>query len=126
MKVSEKKKTEGIYCCAHSCKNEPAPKKGGLCHKHYARKLKEQDPVAVRFNQWRQSAKQRGVKHTVTLEEFRQFCKDTGYIIQKGRRGLSATIDKVVNKEGYHINNLQLLSNRANASKGAREIECPF
>ncbi|SDT46632.1 hypothetical protein SAMN05192545_3954 [Maribacter dokdonensis] len=126
MKISQSKKDTGVYCCAYGCKEKPNKKKAGLCHKHYARKRREVDPVAVRYNQWKQSAKQRGKAFSVTLEQFRQFCRDTGYIVNKGRRGMSATLDRVINSEGYHIDNLQLLTNRANASKGANDARCPF
>ena len=132
MKISERKKKEGDYCCAYRCKSEPISKKGGLCHKHYARKLKERDPVYARFNQFKSKSKSRGIENTITLEEFRDFCERTGYILKKGYRGKSATIDRIDNSKGYHIDNIQIISFRANASKGNRDAEgninnyCPF
>ena len=130
MTISERKKTEGIYCCAYACTNDPVVKKGGLCHKHYARKLKERDPVYARFNQFRSKSTSRGIENSVTIEEFRAFCKRTGYIVNKGYRGQIATIDRRCNAHGYHIWNMQLMSNRANARKGNRyngdNFDCPF
>jgi len=130
MKLSERKKKEGKQCCAYQCTNTPIARKAGLCHKHYARRLKERDPVYARFNQWKSKATFRGIVNSVTLEEFRAFCKRTGYILTKGYRGQSATIDRRCNAHGYHIWNMQLMTNRANASKGnsfnGDEFDCPF
>lgn len=132
MKLSEKKKKEGKYCCAYACRNEPVARKGGLCHKHYARKIRDKDPVYARYNQFCSKAASRGIENTITLAEFRAFCKRTGYIVNKGYRGRIATIDRIDNSKGYSIDNIQLLSNKANASKGNRDEDgnpneyCPF
>jgi len=127
MELSYRKKKKGIFCCAYACKNKPSLKKGGLCHKHYARKVKERDPVAARYNNFKQKAKQRVKPVFVTLEEFRQFCRDTGYILTKGKRGKNATIDRIINEKGYFIKNMQLLTLRQNSSKGKRPADdLPF
>ena len=129
-KISENKKKRGQQCCAYGCKNAPVLKKGGLCDKHYARKLRAKDPVYARYNQFKNNAKKRGKEFTITLEEFRDFCKRTGYIITKGRRGQNATIDRRCNAHGYHIWNIQLMYGRTNYSKGAsfsgENFDCPF
>lgn len=122
--ISEAKKQAGLYCCAYNCTNEPIKKKGGLCHKHYARKRREEDPIYSRYNQFKCRAKQRNKSFSITLEQFKDFCKRTGYLVDKGKRGQNATIDRIKNKYGYHIWNIQLLTNRQNASKGTSD--CPF
>lgn len=129
MKISEAKKKRGVKCCAYHCDENPAPKKGGLCHKHFARRRRESDPVGVRYNQLVQNAKKRGWRVLFSIDKFRQWCEETGYILQKGRRGFSATIDRIDPRIDYHIGNIQILTNRANASKGATvpdDCECPF
>lgn len=130
MKISNEKKSKGIYCAAYSCKQKPADKKGGLCHKHYARKIRETDPIQSRYNQFRSNATRRGKEVSITLEQFRLFCNRTGYLIEKGKRGQNATIDRRCNAHGYHIWNIRLLTNKQNASKGAsfsgHNFECPF
>lgn len=123
--ISEVKKKEGRFCCAYNCYNEPIKRKGGLCHKHYARKRREIDPIGTRFNQFKTNARRRNQEFSITIEQFRNFCSETGYLIEKGKRGQNATIDRIKNKFGYHIWNIQLLSNRKNASKGASD-DCPF
>ncbi len=126
MELSSNKKKDGVYCCAYACRNKPICKKGGLCHKHYARLLKERDPVSVRYNQFKSRALQRGKKFGVTLDQFRNFCKRTGYL-SKGMRGQNATIDRRCNLHGYYIWNMQILSLKHNASKGTGpSADCPF
>lgn len=119
MELSPIKKAAGIYCCAYACKNKPVPKKGGLCHKHYTRKRRELDPVGTRYGQMKGKAKQRGIGFYFTLEEFRKWCKAKGYL-KKGVRGFSATIDRRCNLHGYYLWNMQIMTSRANASKGDR------
>lgn len=123
-KISTSKKAKGKYCCAYACYNDPVKKKGGLCHKHFHQKLRLTDPVYQRYNDFKGNAKRRCKDFSITLEQFREFCKSTGYIITPGKRGQNATIDRIRNKEGYHIGNIQLLTNKQNASKGTED--CPF
>lgn len=123
--ISIAKKNTGKYCCAYNCKNKPANKKGGLCHKHYRRKRREEDPVGTRYTDFKGNAKKRSKHFDITLKQFRLFCEKTGYLITKGKRGFNATIDRIDNSKGYTIDNIQLLTNRQNASKGTSE-DCPF
>lgn len=123
MVISEIKKKKGDFCCAYGCSNKPIKKKGGLCHKHYRRKRREEDPVGVRYNNFKGNAKKRNIPFDITLDEFRSFCQKTGYIITKGKRGQNATIDRINNSKGYTIDNIQLLTNRQNASKGCKSLD---
>jgi len=117
MEISQIKKEQGRYCCAYACFNKPVRKKGGLCHKHYARKLKGRDPVYDRYNNFKTNALKRGKEFQITLKQFRDFCKETGYILTKGKRGQNATIDRIDNTLGYTIDNIQILTLRANVKK---------
>lgn len=130
MVLSKAKKEKGLYCCAYSCNNKPVARLGGLCYKHYRRRRKELDPIAERYAQFKSKSKARGIENSVTLAEFRSFAKRTGYIHVKGRRGQNATIDRICNVHGYHLWNMQLLTNTQNARKGNRykgdSFDCPF
>lgn len=125
MVLSEAKKKAGVYCCAYACKNNPVKKLGGLCYKHYRRKRREIDPVYCRYNNFKSNATARGKDFTITLTEFRRFCDKTGYL-KNGYRGFRATIDRICNAHGYHIWNIQILSHKANCSKGAGFSENDF
>jgi hypothetical protein len=130
MVLSQNKKEAGRFCCANGCNNKPVAKLGGLCHKHYQRKRRKEDPVGVRYTQFKANARNRNIENSVTLEEFRRFCEINQYIVKKGRRGQNATIDRRCNIHGYHIWNMAILTNRQNASKGAgfsgENFDCPF
>lgn len=116
-KISEAKKQAGVFCCAYACTNKPAPRQAGLCYKHYQRKRRLLDPIAFRYNQWRQKCKQRKKPNNVSLQQFRDFCKETGYLIVKGKRGKNATIDRPNNLQGYTLENMDLLTNMQNIRK---------
>ncbi|MDP2687548.1 MAG: hypothetical protein Q8O62_10015 [Aequorivita sp.] len=132
--ISEAKKEKGRYCCAYACSNDAVARKGGLCHKHYRLKRKNIDPVYDRYNLWKCSATQRGKSFVVSLEEFRDFCIETGYILKKGMRGKNATLDRDDVLEGYLMQNITIMTLRANVKKWHTEdkkrieerAECPF
>jgi len=116
-KISEAKKKAGIQCCAYGCKNKPCAKKKGMCHKHYNRYSRIKDPVYDRYKNFKHNALRRHKSFVITLQEFRDWCKKTGYILQKGKRGRNCTIDRIRNWEGYYIGNIQIKSNEANVRK---------
>lgn len=116
-KISEIKKSKGIFCCAYHCQKKPNPKKIGLCHKHYHEYRRQKDPVYDRYVNFKGNALRRKKEFTITLEEFRLFCEKTGYIISKGMRGKTCSVDRIRNNEGYHINNIQLMTIRKNIEK---------
>lgn len=122
-KISEHKKKAGVFCCAYCCKNKPVYKLGGLCYKHYQIKVRMRDPVYNRYMNFKGNAAKRpwhgeiGIPFSITLQEFREFCQKTGYIIQKGKRGRNCTVDRVINTEGYHIWNIELRQHGANVRK---------
>ena len=124
--ISQKKKDLGLKCCAYACRNDAIARKGGLCHKHYARKRRVEKPIETRFFQFKGNAKARNKDFSITLAQFRAFCQRTEYL-SKGQRGQNATIDRRCNAQGYHIFNIQLLTNKQNASKGSKpSADCPF
>lgn len=135
--VSEVKRKLGIQCCAYGCKNKANYKKKNMCHKHYHIYRRIKDPVYNRFVNFRGNALRRGKEFTISLNEFREWCQKTGYVLQKGKRGKNCTIDRVKNELGYSINNIEIRSNLANIKKyhehdknhiscGPEEEECPF
>ena len=128
-KISLTKKAEGKYCCAYGCRGKPIKKKGGLCHKHYARKRRILAPIETRYFQAKSKAKQRNIDFTITLNQFIWFCNKTGYLIDKYKRGLNASIDRRCSYQGYHIWNIQLLTmiqNRKKSNKVSDNFNCPF
>jgi len=129
-KISEAKRIEKIHCCAYGCKSKPNQKKLGLCHKHYAIYRRIKDPVYDRYVNFKGNALRREKSFEITLQEFREWCEKTGYIVSKGMRGKNCTIDRINNNIGYRIDNIQLLTNKANIEKYHKidklTDDCPF
>jgi len=111
------KKKAGEFCCAIGCKNKPNSKKAGMCNTHYNRHRRIVDPVYSRYLNFKHNALRRHKDFSITLDQFRKFCEDTGYIITKGRRGYNCTVDRIDNRFGYHIWNIGIKNNLANIRK---------
>lgn len=129
-KISQAKRELKKECCAYHCHNKPNDKKLGLCHKHYAIYRRIKDPVYDRYVNFKGNALRRGKPFEISLQEFRDWCDEKGYIVEKGMRGKNCTIDRIKNNIGYRIDNIQLLTNKANIEKYHKidklTDECPF
>lgn len=129
-KISEAKRKAGKECCAYGCKSKPNEKKCGMCHKHYHIYRRIKDPVYDRFVNFKGNALRRKKEFAITLQEFRDFCQEKGYIIKKGMRGRNCSIDRIDNKLGYSIGNIQILTMNRNLEKYHKidklTDECPF
>lgn len=110
-------------CLAYRCRNEKAKGKT-LCPKHLKRRAKEINPASYFYSILRQNAKRRGKEFLLTIEEFKGFCEKTNYLKVKGRYSRSKTIDRIDPSKGYSIDNIQIMSNKANASKRWEDV--PF
>lgn len=89
------------------------------------RKYKQKNPEKYYFNILRTNAKRRRKEFILTIDEFIQFCKETGYLQNKGKRKESASIDRIDTNKGYSIDNIQVLSLSDNSIKQHAE-NCPF
>jgi hypothetical protein len=84
--------------------------------------LKERHPETYTLNAIRQRAKKRGIPCTITLEEWKDFCKRTGYLKLRGQEPHSFTIDRIDDTHGYHINNIRILSHAENSADQYRNF----
>lgn len=89
-----------------------------VCWKCHSRQLKARHPATYALNAMRGRARQRGLPFTITLAEFREFCKQTGYLEKKGQEPHSMTIDRIDHDKGYHIWNIRLLTHAENSENG--------
>ena len=89
------------------------------CWKCRARRLKERHPATYVLNGLRQSAKRRRLPFTLTLDQFKQFCAQTGYLEKRGHEIGKWTIDRKDWNEGYHIWNIQVMTFEDNSAQGA-------
>lgn len=61
----------------------------------------------------------------VTFEEFKEWCKETGYLENKVRMPTSATIDRIESHLPYTIGNMQIMNHWENSFKQDGD-EVPF
>ena len=103
-------------CVSRGCKNDKA-KKLILCHKHKHRRFKQINPLSYFYSVLKQNAKRINKDFDLTIDEFKDFCKETNYIEKKGINKNALTIDRINQKRGYSFDNIQVLPNTVNRQK---------
>lgn len=126
MVIIDKKKDKGL-CVAYRCTRKHSTR-DRFCHKHRKRFQKDNNPLVYCYGYLKQNAKRRGKAFSLTIEEFKQFCNETGYLELKGKLRKSASIDRIDHTKGYSLDNIQVLSLSDNGKKGNEEkyADCPF
>lgn len=119
-------------CKTEGCTNEP-PLHSCYCWRCQKKKWYTKYPLKYVFGYLKQNAKRRGIEFRLSLEEFGDFCRETGYLELRGQTKESLSIDRKDPREGYHKKNIQVLTLSENSSKGATIPEefmprksCPF
>lgn len=102
-------------CHTQYCRNNAKGRK--FCSTCRVRAARAKDPVKTAWLNLKHNAKRRGVLFTIALEDFRQWCHKVEYIGHRGRSAESYTIDRRHNDVGYHLDNIQVLTNRDNVKK---------
>lgn len=113
--VLKAKCTKGV-CQGKGCKNR-TPGATRLCSTCRSRISRIADPVKYSYHNVKNRAAQRGKDFTITLEEFRQWCRKVRYMAGKGRTAHSYDIDRIDETQGYHIWNIQKLRKDKNIKK---------
>jgi hypothetical protein len=115
--IPEKKGTG--YCCVKFCRGKAKKKShnGNFCRRCRDRRYALSNPVSYAWDKLRYSAKRRSIPFSLTIEEFRVFCEETGYIQQKGKTSTCLSIDRVDATKGYSIGNIQTLTQSENGRK---------
>lgn len=111
-----KKRPKAGYCQVAHCKNRTTDGRK-MCSTCRSRKCRQGDPVRYAYNNLIAHAKERGILCTITLDQFREFCHKVKYIGFTGRSAESYTIDRRHCDVGYHIDNIQVMTNSNNAKK---------
>jgi len=122
-KTIDSKKSKGL-CVAHRCSNKSTPK-DRFCSKHSKRYQKHKNAIKYTYHQKKFRAIERGISWELTVKEFTDFCSYTNYMELKGKTSTSASIDRIRSEEGYHKDNIQILTLGDNTRK-MHEDNCPF
>jgi len=105
-----------MKCSTKYCRNQAYTGERKCC-KCRARTRKERSPVSYWFEKARWNARRRGKQWLLTLDDFREFCERTSYLILKGRHGPQLSIDRIDGSGGYSRDNIRTLSVSDNARK---------
>lgn len=81
------------------------------------RKWRAKYPIKARYYALKSRAKERGHTCGITLEEFTEWCLETGYHLLKGKSATSASIDRKQHHIGYEKGNLQIRTLSDNSKK---------
>ena len=84
-------------------------KKKKMTNTEVVKAWKRAHPLEYAYQTTKDNAKRRGKEFTLTLEQFKRFCRKTNYITGKGRTKTSYSIDRIENHKGYTINNTRWL-----------------
>lgn len=68
------------------------------------------------------NVKRREKVFSLSFEDFKQFAIETNYLAGKGRNKKSYSVDRIDNKLGYVLGNMQVLTVSDNAKKAQRTI----
>lgn len=96
-------------CATKFCRRKRAPNRT-LCHRCRNKKYAQRNKIVYAFNVLKSNAKRRCKEFTLTLDEFKTFCTNTGYINNKGTTSNSMTIDRIDNSRGYSFDNIRVLT----------------
>ncbi len=108
-------------CYTKYCRREARPG-GKLCPSCARQRLKENNPIYYTYQTTKDNAKRRGKRFVITLDEFAEFCTNTGYLELKGKDADSASIDCIIDEIGYAAGNIRVLSLRDNTLKRWRKV----
>lgn len=88
-----------------------------FCNKHDHQNKKDRNPLKYWYGQLRRNAKRRRKIFTITLDDFKKFCDETGYLELKGRGKYNMTIDRRIDELGYIPGNLVMITCSSNVRK---------
>jgi hypothetical protein len=97
-----------MKCQTEGCQNETKHRK--LCAKCAKRKYREKYPLKYWYDTLKTNAKRRGKEFTLTIEQFSDFCKKTGYNEKKGKTANSLSVDRIKPWLGYSADNIRAIT----------------
>lgn len=110
-----------MACQTKYCKNKTRGVRK-LCSSCSFRKWKEKNPEKYCYNNLKQNSKRRKKSFTLTFDQFLQFCKKTDYLVGKGKKKESYSIDRIDPNKGYDLDNIQVLTLSSNSRKGTKSL----
>lgn len=117
----EDKKTRTKGKCSASRCSKRCRSKDRYCPRCQARRYKVCFPARYAYFKLRWSAIYRNIKFTLSIREWEMFWEKHELGTTYGRSKTSLTVDRIRNQEGYHFDNIQVLTLQENGRKGQIE-----
>lgn len=83
-------------------------------------------PIRAAYHTLKYNARRRGKEFTLTLEQFTEFAVETKLLTKRGVKATSYTIDRIDTSKGYTMDNIQVMTRRANSIKNVIERRYRF
>ena len=115
-RAREKRKRATGRCATAFCRNR-SRKRGRKCNTCYARTWDAAHPLNRLFRNLKAHAKARRKSFTLTFEDFEAVAIASGYHEHHGATADGLTVDRIDPARGYEVDNIQFLTNSANAKK---------
>lgn len=106
-----------MNCKVADCGKPAGKKAGGLCYMHKARIWRERHPLQAAWHSLLSSAKGRGIPVLLTFDDFAFWAVRTELLRGRGIYKTSWHIDRIESSGPYSLDNIQVLTNSANAEK---------
>lgn len=103
------------------CSQKPPAPSRKICYACKSRIWADKNPVAYAWHMLKKSAKKRGYSFTITVDWFKDFCRRTGYMENKGRLFNNYTVDRIDNNQGYEPHNVRVITKSENSRKYHQE-----
>lgn len=98
-------------------------KKNKMTNSELVKAWKMAHPLEYAYQTLKDNARRRGKEFSLTLEQFKRFCRKTDYISGKGKTKTSYSIDRIENDKGYTLKNIQILPLGENSKKGCKILQ---
>lgn len=86
-------------------------------NKIYKERYEEKYPFKLKWAKLRYRANKRGIKFTISYEDFRELCIEQEIKGKTGRYGWNLSVDRIDSDKGYEKGNLQFLTVSDNSKK---------
>lgn len=115
--IRERKHIKTGYCTSLGCSNKTQGRK--FCANCRSKQSRLKDPERYAYNNVKSRARKANIPFTITLEQFREFCVRTEYMVGKGKTIGSYNVDRIIEGPlpGYTIENIQCLDKQKNIKK---------
>lgn len=110
------------YCKTKYCSNPLSPAgRSPYCSKCRSRHYRENHKMVSSYHIKKWNAFWNSIPFLITLNEWMEWCQKTSYHLLRGPEAEDMTVDRKDPTKPYTIDNIQMITRRANGVKGMEE-----